>query len=334
MKLLGEVPQGCPPSDCRRCTGRTSTSCCRSPWRASSSARRGDRRHRPHVRGEARRPARLRTRSSSRWPPRTSPPGSAAAFPSAGGMSQSLVNEGGGRAHAALRAVRGGRSCLVVAVPLRSPAHPAAAGARGRRAGGGGGAVQAVRRSRRLWRRDRREFVVAHGGAGRRARLGPPARRADRRDHRSCCTDPRASRPHVAVPRTHPGTRRFSDCERHPDNELVPGVLIFRPESSLVYFNVDHVRDTLLDRVRAGAAPPRLVVLDLCSAPHVDMQSTQVLAGWRRISRPWASSSRSSRPAPPCARPCGERHGSERSASIGIRFTSVADVVDRFQRSG
>ena len=41
----------------------------------------------------------------------------------------------------------------------------------------------------------------------------------------------RASRPHVAFLGRIPGTRRFSDRERHPDNELIPGVLIFRPES-------------------------------------------------------------------------------------------------------
>ena len=61
----------------------------------------------------------------------------------------------------------------------------------------------------------------------------------------------RASRPHVAFLGRIPGTRRFSDRERHPDNELIPGVLIFRPESGLIYFNMDHVRDTIVDRVRA-----------------------------------------------------------------------------------
>ena len=69
----------------------------------------------------------------------------------------------------------------------------------------------------------------------------------------------RASRPHVAFLGRIPGTRRFSDRERHPDNELIPGVLIFRPESGLVYFNMDHVRDTIVDRVRAEATPPKLV---------------------------------------------------------------------------
>ena len=89
----------------------------------------------------------------------------------------------------------------------------------------------------------------------------------------------RASRPHVAFLGRIPGTRRFSDRERHPDNELIPGVLIFRPESGLVYFNVDHVCDTILDRVRAEATPPKLVVLDLSAAPRVDMQSAHTLAG-------------------------------------------------------
>ena len=50
-----------------------------------------------------------------------------------------------------------------------------------------------------------------------------------------------------------------------PNNELIPGVLILRPESGLVYFNMDHVRDTILDRVRVEAVSPKLVVLDLSS---------------------------------------------------------------------
>ena len=88
----------------------------------------------------------------------------------------------------------------------------------------------------------------------------------------------RASRPHVAFLGRIPGTRRFSDRERHPDNELIPGVLIFRPESGLLYFNMDHVRDTIVERVRAEATPPKLVVLDLSAAPYVDMHSAHMLA--------------------------------------------------------
>jgi SulP family sulfate permease len=89
----------------------------------------------------------------------------------------------------------------------------------------------------------------------------------------------RASRPHVAVLGRIPGTRRFSDMERHPDNQPTPGALIVRPESSLVYFNVDHVCMKILDRMRKEAVPPRLVVLDLSAAPYVDLHSAHALAG-------------------------------------------------------
>jgi SulP family sulfate permease len=88
-----------------------------------------------------------------------------------------------------------------------------------------------------------------------------------------------ASRPHVAVLGRIPGTRRFSDRARHPDNEPIPGVMIFRPESGLVYFNVDHVCETILDRVRAQTPPPGMVILDLSAAPRVDFQSAHALGG-------------------------------------------------------
>jgi MFS superfamily sulfate permease-like transporter len=89
----------------------------------------------------------------------------------------------------------------------------------------------------------------------------------------------RASRPHVALLGRIPGTRRFSDRQRHPDNELIPDVTIFRPESGLIYFNIEHVRDTILHSVRAQPQPPRLVILDLSASPYVDVQSAESLAG-------------------------------------------------------
>ena len=81
-----------------------------------------------------------------------------------------------------------------------------------------------------------------------------------------------ASRPHVAFLGRIPGTRRFSDRQRHPENELIPGALIFRPESGLVYFNVDNVCESILKRVRAESSPPTLVVVDLSAAPRVALR--------------------------------------------------------------
>jgi high affinity sulfate transporter 1 len=89
----------------------------------------------------------------------------------------------------------------------------------------------------------------------------------------------RAANPHVAILGRIPGTHRFTDCARHADNERDPRVMIFRPESGLVYFNIDHVRETILTAIRAQPTPPELVVLDLSASPRVDIQSVEALAG-------------------------------------------------------
>ena len=58
----------------------------------------------------------------------------------------------------------------------------------------------------------------------------------------------RVSRPHVAFLGRIPGTDHYSDVDRHPENEPLPGVIVFRPEGSLIYVNADVV-------ARIGAEP-------------------------------------------------------------------------------
>ncbi|QDU23527.1 SulP family inorganic anion transporter [Urbifossiella limnaea] len=86
----------------------------------------------------------------------------------------------------------------------------------------------------------------------------------------------RVTRPHVAFLGRIPGTERFSDATRHPDNEAVPGVLAFRVEGSLVYFNADHVLQTVLQRV-GGEPGLRRVVYDLSNTPYVDVAGSRML---------------------------------------------------------
>lgn len=88
----------------------------------------------------------------------------------------------------------------------------------------------------------------------------------------------RTSRPHVAFLGRVPGTTRYSDMARHPENEPIPGVIAFRPEGSLLYVNAESVLDAVL--ARFGAAAPaalRLVVCDLSAAPHLDLAATAML---------------------------------------------------------
>jgi sulfate permease, SulP family len=86
-----------------------------------------------------------------------------------------------------------------------------------------------------------------------------------------------ASHPHVALLGRIPGSRRYSDFARHPDNEPIREVLIFRVEGSLLYFNVDHVRDVISRKV-ASTAILQLVVCDLSNSPVVDVAAARMLA--------------------------------------------------------
>lgn len=86
-----------------------------------------------------------------------------------------------------------------------------------------------------------------------------------------------AARPAVAFLGRIPGTRRYSDLARNPDNEAVAGTLIFRVESSILYFNADHVRRTVWEKVRSSAGL-RLVVGDLSNAPRVDVAGARMLS--------------------------------------------------------
>ena len=180
-----------------------------------------------------------------------------------------------------------------------------------------------------LWQNDRPEFVVAIAAFGGVLTFGlldgvmiGAAISIVQLVHQS-------SRPHVALLGRIPGTRRFSDRDRHPDNELIPNVLIFRPESGLVYFNVDNVSDAILNRVRAATTPPKLVVVDLSAAPIVDMQSAHTLAGIAEelIAQGiqfHAVEARSS------VRDRLRREGVDGKLGGVNRFMTVADVIDHF----
>jgi high affinity sulfate transporter 1 len=92
----------------------------------------------------------------------------------------------------------------------------------------------------------------------------------------------RAANPHVARLGRVPGTRRYSDFERSPDNEEIPGVLIVRVESGLFYFNVGHVHGRIRSYIAASGPDLRLLVWDLASSPYVDIAGARMLGEIQR----------------------------------------------------
>lgn len=87
----------------------------------------------------------------------------------------------------------------------------------------------------------------------------------------------RAAHPHVAFLGHIPGTRSYSDMERNPDNEAVPEALLFRVEASLLYFNAEHVRDAVWQRICTMPRPLTLAVCDLSTSPAVDLAGARML---------------------------------------------------------
>lgn len=249
-------------------------------------------------------------------------------FPVSGGTSQSLVNESGGArtplstlfASVAILVVVLFFSGLLSALPqpiLAAVVLVAVAG------------LFNVSTLKQLWRSDRQEFVVAVAafvgvltfGLLRGVMIGAVISLVQ--------LVHAAAHPHVALLGRIPGSRRFSDCDRHPDNELIPGVMIFRPETALIYFNIDNVSDLILGRVLAEATLPALVVVDLSAAPLVDLQSAQALASLaneligKRI-RFQLVEARSS------VRDRLRHEGIDQRLGGVNRFISVADAIDHF----
>jgi high affinity sulfate transporter 1 len=251
-------------------------------------------------------------------------------FPVSGGLSQSLVNEGAGARTPLSGAIAAG---IILAVALylshllRPLPQPVLAAVVLVAVAG----LFKLSTLKQLWRGDRPEFAVAMAallgvlGSGllRGVMIGAVISLVQ--------LTRRASRPHVALLGRIPATRRFSDFDRNPDNELIPGVLVFRPESSLIYFNMEYVRDTILDRVSEQTSPPRLVVLDLSAAPHVDLHGAHMLAGLADELaaagiRVQAVEARSS------VRERLRAQGVDAKLGTINRFISVADAVEGFQK--
>jgi MFS superfamily sulfate permease-like transporter len=251
-------------------------------------------------------------------------------FPVSGGMSQSLVNESAG-ARTPLSGLAAAVIVLLVTVFLSGLLHDlpqpvlaaivlvAVAG------------LFKLEALKRLWRFYRPEFVVAMA-----ALLGVLGSGLLRGVLIGAIISiiqliRRASRPHVAFLGRIPGTRRYSDLARHEDNEIIPGILICRPESGLVYFNIEHVRDSIVAQARATSPGPELVLLDLSAAPHVDLQAAQTLAelhgelaalGIRfQIVEARAA-----------VRDTLRLEGLDEKVGRINRFTSVADAVEAFSR--
>jgi high affinity sulfate transporter 1 len=74
-----------------------------------------------------------------------------------------------------------------------------------------------------------------------------------------------------------PGTDYFADRIRHPDNERVSGVFIFRCNGGIFYFNSEHVHDRFFELLAARRDEVKLAVFFMGTVPMIDMAGVELL---------------------------------------------------------
>jgi MFS superfamily sulfate permease-like transporter len=80
----------------------------------------------------------------------------------------------------------------------------------------------------------------------------------------------RASCPHDALLGRIPGTQVYRDIVLNPDAETFSGVLIYRFDASLVFFNSDHFKERVRSVIREASTPVRFFLLDAETIPFLD----------------------------------------------------------------
>ncbi|HSD27616.1 MAG TPA: SulP family inorganic anion transporter [Vicinamibacteria bacterium] len=197
-------------------------------------------------------------------------------FPVSGGMSQSLVNEGGGARTPVSGLVASGillAVTLFLAGLLRDLPQPVLAAIVLMAVSG----LFKLSELRRLWRFRRGEFGIAIA-----ALLGVLGSGLLRGVLIGMVISlllilRRGSRPRTTELGRVQGTDYFADVIRHPENERIPGVFVFRCEAALLYFNVEHVRDRFFELLHERGEGVRLAIFFLGSSPGIDLAGAELL---------------------------------------------------------
>jgi MFS superfamily sulfate permease-like transporter len=79
------------------------------------------------------------------------------------------------------------------------------------------------------------------------------------------------SRPHDAVLGRVPGIKGFHDVTDYPGAVTVPGLILYRFDANLVFFNADYFRDRVRSIIAAAETPVEWFVVDASAVNVVDI---------------------------------------------------------------
>jgi len=83
--------------------------------------------------------------------------------------------------------------------------------------------------------------------------------------------------PHMVVLGRIPGTDLFGDVERHPENQEIPGVFIYRIDAPLIFANAESFKDNFSKALKQEQRPIHLAIIDLNSSPITDVTGVDMI---------------------------------------------------------
>jgi MFS superfamily sulfate permease-like transporter len=86
-----------------------------------------------------------------------------------------------------------------------------------------------------------------------------------------------AARPYSAILGRAPGVKGFHDILDYPNARTIDGLLLYRFQGNLVFFNVDYFRECLLEAIASSKTPIEWVVLDASPINILDATAVQKL---------------------------------------------------------
>jgi sulfate permease, SulP family len=83
--------------------------------------------------------------------------------------------------------------------------------------------------------------------------------------------------PHMVVIGRIPGTDLFGDMMRHPENQVVPGVFIYRIDAPLIFANAESFKENFSKALRQEQRSIYLAIIDMESSPITDVTAVDMI---------------------------------------------------------
>jgi MFS superfamily sulfate permease-like transporter len=87
----------------------------------------------------------------------------------------------------------------------------------------------------------------------------------------------RASHPHDAELGRLPGIDGYRNISGHPDAVTIPGIIIYRFDASVLFFNADYFKARVRTIVDAAQPKPRWLVIDAGTIAYIDITGAAIL---------------------------------------------------------